>query len=154
MNSDPDRRFDLVRSYAEAKSRQDVAAALAICHPSFSIETIPFGTESRDRDETAAQLGLFFSVFPDYRADTEGLAAGDGCVTWWGTITLSFEGPLLGVPPTGRTTTVPAFSVFEFREEQLSKERFFFDLVSLCDGIGASVEDVTGALAGLRAAAA
>jgi steroid delta-isomerase-like uncharacterized protein len=152
MNSDA--RFELVRCYAEAKSRQDAAAALALCHPSFSIETIPFGTASRDRDETAAQLALFFSVFPDYQADTEGLAFGDGCVTWWGTIRVTFQGPLLGVPPTGRTATIPGFSVFEFRDEQLSKERFFFDLVSLCEGIGASVDDVTSALAGLRAAAA
>jgi len=152
MNSDP--RFELVRRYAEAKSRQDAGAALALCHPSFSIETIPFGTESRDRDETAAQLALFFSVFPDYRADTEGLAAGDGAIAWWGTIRATFDGPLFGIAPTGRTATIPAFSVFEFRDEQLSKERFFFDLVSLCEGIAASVEDVTAALAGLRAAAA
>ena len=93
-------------------------------------------------------------IFPDYQADTEGLAFGDGCVTWWGTIRVTFQGPLLGVPPTGRTATIPGFSVFEFRDEQLSKERFFFDLVSLCEGIGASVDDVTSALAGLRAAAA
>jgi len=154
MNADPEQRFELVRGYAAAKSRQDAAAALALCHPEFSIETIPFGTASRDRDETAAQLGLFFSVFPDYRADTEGLADGDGCVAWWGRVTVTFDGPLFGIPPTGRTTTLPAFSVFEFREGQLAKERFFFDLVQLCDGIGAGVGELTSVLAGLRAAAA
>ena len=63
-----------MRVYAEAKSRQDAAAALALCADDFSIETIPFGTASHGRDDTARQLALVFSVFPDYCAETEGMA--------------------------------------------------------------------------------
>ena len=123
-----------------------------MCHPSFSIETIPFGTTSRDRDETAAQLALFFSVFPDYRAETEGLASGDGSLAWWGRISLTFGGELFGHPPTHRQARIPAFSVFDFRDGLLLRERFFFDLAMLCEGIGLPIEDLSGALASLRAA--
>ena len=154
MSASPQQPFDLVRAYAEAKSRQDADAALALCHPDFGIETIPLGTDSHGIEETRAQLGLFFSVFPDYRAETAGLAEGEDAVAWWGTIHLTFEGPLFGIDPTGQSASIPAFSVFEVRDGALAKERFFFDLVQLCEGIGAPVEALTGALAGLRAAAA
>ena len=143
----------LVRAYAEAKSRQDVAGALALCHPDFAIETIPFGTASRDREESAAQLRLFFSVFPDYRAETEGLAASDGRVAWWGRIALTFAGALPGLAPTGRTARIPAFSVFDLRDGLLVRERFFFDLGMLCEGVGIPLEALAGALRGLRPAA-
>ena len=142
----------LVRDYAAAKSRQDVGAALAHCHPDFAIETVPFGTASRDREETARHLALFFSVFPDYRAETEGLASGADGVGWWGRVSVTFRGPLLGLPPTGRAVTLPAFSVFAFRDGQLLRERFFFDLAALCEGVGLRLDDVTKALAPLRAA--
>ncbi len=144
----------LVRAYAAAKSAQDVEAALGICHPDFSIETLPFGTASRDRDDTAAQLGLFFSVFPDYRAQTEGLLSGDEGVAWWGRISLTFAGPLLGLAPTRRHAAIPAYSIFDFRDGLLARERFFFDLGMLCDGIGVPLAEMTRALEGLRAAAA
>jgi predicted ester cyclase len=144
----------LVRAYAAAKSAQDVEAALGICHPDFSIETLPFGTTSRDRDDTAAQLGLFFSVFPDYRAETEGLLSGDEGVAWWGRISLTFAGPLLGRAPTGRRAAIPAFSIFDFRDGLLARERFFFDLGMLCAGIGVPLAEMSQALEGLRAAAA
>jgi steroid delta-isomerase-like uncharacterized protein len=139
-------RHALVRAYAEAKSRQDAAGALALCTPEFGIETIPFGTASRDRDETARQLALFFSAFPDYRAETEGQADSGASVAWWGKVTLSFRGAFLGVAPTGRTASLPAFSVFDFRDGLLARERFFFDLAMLCDAIGVPVGRLSAAL--------
>lgn len=146
-----ERQSALVRDYAAAKSRQDVEAALAECHPDFAIETIPFATASRDRAETARHLGLFFSVFPDYRAETEGLASGADGVGWWGRIGVTFRGPLLGLAPTGRRAELPAFSAFVFRDGLLLRERFFFDLPALCEGVGLRLDALQRALAPLRA---
>jgi len=142
----------LVRAYAQAKSHQDVEAALSVCTPDFGIDTIPFGLCSKDRQETEAQLGLFFSVFPDYRAETEGLVSGADGVGWWGRIALTFDGPLLGHAPTGRRAELPAFSVFEFRDGLLARERFMFDLGALCEGIGLPVAELSDTLRALRAA--
>jgi steroid delta-isomerase-like uncharacterized protein len=142
----------LVRAYAEAKSRQDAAGALALCADDFSIETLPFGTASRGRDDTARQLALFFSVFPDYCAETEGMAEQGGSVAWWGRIALRFAGPFLGIAPTGRRASLPAFSIFEVREGRLRRERFGFDLAMLCEQIGVPVETLTGALRAVRGA--
>ena len=51
-----------------------------------------------------------------------------------------------------RRAELPAFSVFEFRDGLLRRERFMFDLGALCEGIGLSLGDVSQALRGLRAA--
>jgi ketosteroid isomerase-like protein len=117
-----------VRAYAAAKSQGDAAGALALCAPDFSIETIPFGSASRDRDETARHLALFFAAFPDYRAQTESMAVSGDQVAWWGRISLTSLGPVLGQEPTGKHAELPAFSVFDFRGGELVRERFHFDL--------------------------
>ena len=113
---------NVVDRYAAAKSCQDVEAALALCEPDFTIETIPFGLASTNRADTADQLRLFFSVFPDYRAETEGLARNEDTVAWWGRISVTFEGDFLGLSSTGRTATLPAFSVFDLRGDRLVRE--------------------------------
>ena len=143
-------RQALVRAYAEAKSRQDASAALALCADDFSIETIPFGTASHGRDDTARQLALFFSVFPDYRAETEGMAESGESVSWWGRVSMTFAGGFLGIEPTGRTASLPGFSVFDLRKGQLVRERFYFDLAMLCEQIGVPVEKLSGALSKIR----
>jgi predicted ester cyclase len=137
---DPDaaRRFrratlrTLVRAYAAAKSQADAAGALALCAPDFTIETIPFGVASKDRAETAKHLALWFGAFPDYRAETEGMAVSGDQVAWWGRIALTALGPVGGRPPTGKHAELPAFSVFDFRGGELVRERFHFDLPTFC----------------------
>ena len=104
-----------MRAYAAAKSQADAEGALALCAPDFSIETIPFGTASKDRAETAKHLALLFAAFPDYRAETEGLAVTGDQVAWWGRVSFTALGPVLGHPPTGKRADLPAFSVFDFR---------------------------------------
>ena len=75
-------------------------------------------------------------------------------MAWWGRISLTFAGPLLGLAPTGKRADIPAFCVFDFRDGLLARERFHFDLGMLCDGIGVPLPEISRALEGLRAAAA
>jgi uncharacterized protein (TIGR00369 family) len=144
-------RLAAVRTYGESKSRRDVTAALSVCEPDFSLETVPFGSASRDRDGTARQLEHFFAAFPDYRGETEGVAEHGEQVVWWGHMSIRFTGPYLGIAPTGRSARVPAHSVFEFRDGRLLRERFHFDLAAFCDGIGVPVERLRAALDATRA---
>ncbi len=147
-------RRTMVRAYAAAKSRQDIAAALSVCHPDFVIETISLGTASDNRESTAGQLGIFFHVFPDYRAETEGLAMGDETIAWWGKVSMTFANEFLGIAPTGKRAKIPAFCTFDFKDGLLSRERFFFDLCMLADGIGVSAAELSAAVSDLRQAAA
>jgi len=143
----------LVRAYGSAKSAQDIGAALALCSDDFTIETTAFDVTSRDRADTAEQLGLFFHAFPDYGVAMDGLATGDGVVTCWGRARMTFGGAFLGTEPTGRTAAIPFFCVFGCDGMQLRYERFFFDRAAFCEGIGVPVEQLSALLRQIRAAA-
>ena len=144
----------LVRVYGAAKSHQDIAAALAVCTGDFTIETVSFGLASRDRAETEAQLGLFFTAFPDYGlVRTDGLTSGPGSAACWGRLRQTFAGDFLGRPPTNKTVEYPFFSAFDFKNGLIDRERFFFDLKTVCDGIGLPLGAVHDLLKQLREAA-
>jgi predicted ester cyclase len=126
----------LVRGYAAAKGEADVAGALALCAPDFTIETIPFHAASKNREDTARHLAGWFAAFPDYRAETENMAVSGDQVAWWGRIAVTSQGPLIGKPPTGKHAELPAFSIFDFRGGELVRERFSFDLPTFCRELG------------------
>ncbi len=139
----------LARCYAGAKSEQDIAAALSLCSEDFVLDAVPLGVPSRDRKGAEAQLGLFFQAFPDFTVAAEGIAAEGTAVSCWGTARQTFRGSYLGFAPTGRAATHPFVSVFEARGGQLVRERYFFDLASLCDQIGLPIQAVRETLARL-----
>ena len=132
----------MVQAYAGAKCQQDVTGALAPCTEGFQIDTIPFRLCSRDAADTAGHLGLFFTAFPDYRVTVEATACNEASLSCWGTVEMSWQGELIGQPPTGRAASLPFFSVFDFEGTHISKERFFFDLSDLCRQIGAPIEAI------------
>jgi len=143
-------RRTLVRLYASAKSHQDVAAALAVCHENFELESIGFGLASRDRKESERQLEVFFRIFPDYSVELEGMAENEEAVSCWGRARLRFGGEMFGIEPTQRRAELPVACVFDFDGGLLRRERFYFDLSSLCEQIGAPVEKVAAVLRQLR----
>jgi len=146
-------KASIVRFYGHAKSRQDITAALAICSDRFSIETVCFDVASRDKQDTASQLEIFFGAFPDYGFSVDKLvcdAAGAACT---GTVRMTFAGEFLGLAPTHRTAVFPGFCLFTFDGAQLASERFFFDLASLCEQTGLPLDAVRATLRQLREAA-
>jgi steroid delta-isomerase-like uncharacterized protein len=143
----------LARAYASAKSEGDVQAALSLCSEDFVLDAVPLGLPSPDRKGAEAQLALFFAAFPDYAVTAEGIAAEGAAVACWGSARQTFRGPYLGFAPTGRSASVPFTSVFEARGGKLVRERYYFDLASLCAQIGlpiAAVRDRLEQLGGPR----
>jgi len=140
----------LARAYGSAKSEQDVAAALSLCSEDFVLETVPLGLATRDRKDAEVQLGLFFTAFPDYGVEADGIAAEGAAVACWGSARQTFRGPFLGNAPTGRSARHPFVSVFEAKHGRLTRERYFFDLASLCEQIGLPLAAARETLAKLR----
>jgi len=62
------------------------------------------------------------------------------------------RGPILATPATGRGCELPVFCVFTFKGDLLASERFFFDLATLCDGIGVPIDTIRSALHGIDGA--
>lgn len=144
----------LVEGYARAKCRADVDGALAFCHPDFRLETVSFALAAHGRLEAAAHLRAFFQVFPDYHVDVAALTVAPRAVACWGTARMTMRGDLLTVPATHRTATLPFFSAFAVADGLLLEERFFFDLATLCEQLGAALPAVREALQLFRSAAA
>jgi hypothetical protein len=149
----PGRMRSLVETYARAKSRADVAGALAVCAEGFVLDTPAFGIASRDRADTEGHLQAFFHAFPDYGVTVENVAFAPDAVAAWGSARMTMRGGFLHLAPTNRTATIPFCSVFTFAGDRLGSERFFIDLALLCDGIGVPVAEMQAALAQIRAAA-
>jgi hypothetical protein len=141
----------LARCYAGAKSEQDTSAALSLCSEDFVLDAVPLGVPSEDRKGAEAQLGLFFSAFPDYAVAADGtrLRVRRSLL---GQARQTFRGQFLGNPPTGRSASLPFVSVFEARAGQLTRERYFFDLADLCGQIGMPIAVARETLARLGGA--
>jgi hypothetical protein len=132
---------ELALAYGRAKSRQDIAAALACCTDDFVLEPVPFGIRAAGRAEVEHDLGIFFHQFPDYRFSVTSSAESSDAVVLWGHVTMTWSGRL---PPgtwapldrvvrlRRRHIELPAVAVLDVRDGLLARERFFFDLPSMC----------------------
>jgi hypothetical protein len=131
--------------YGEAKSRQDVPAALACCTDDFVMEAVGLGTRAAGRAEVEYDLGIFFALFPDYRFVLIGATDGPDSVVLFGRIEATFSGR---VPPAiaalwprlirlpRRRVAIPAVAVLMMRDGLIARERFHFDLHELSRQIG------------------
>ncbi len=148
---DSQRMFALAQGLAEAKSRQDVAAALTFLHPEMVLETPAFGTRAQGLKENEQILARFFAGFPDYDVALQGHAANDDTLVCWGRVRMTMTGDRFGVTPNGRRADLPVFIQFAFRDDLIAHERFFFDLADLCGQSGVSTDAVRRRLFGAAA---
>jgi steroid delta-isomerase-like uncharacterized protein len=146
----PDQMFGLAQALAEAKSRQDVSAALKLLHEDMLLETPAFGTKARGLAANEEVLRKFFRSFPDYNVVLAGHAATESVLTCWGTARMTMTGDRFGVVPDGKQAELPVFIQFEFKDGLIARERFFFDLSWLCAQSGVSTDLVRQKLFGER----
>ncbi|WP_327151399.1 ester cyclase [Nocardia sp. NBC_01329] len=132
--------IETVQIYAEAKSRADIAAALAACRDDAILETVPFRVVSRNRTEAAGHLTGFFRAFPDYSVELEYLHETDDLVVGAGTIRATMAGPLAGIEPTGHRFALPFACHWRVRDGLIAQERFFFDFHQMCEQLGLSTD--------------
>lgn len=144
----PNRMFELAQGLAVAKSRQDVAAALAFLDRDMVLESPAFGTRAKGHAENEAALTRFFRSFPDYDVVLHGHADNGETLICWGTVRMTMTGDRFGVTPNGCRAEMPVFIQFTFRNNLIASERFFFDLSALCAQSGVSTDEVRGKLFG------
>jgi len=143
-----DRMFELAQGLALAKSRQDVAAAMALLDDNMLLEAPAFGTRARCQAENEAALGKFFRNFPDYSVVLEGHASNGETLICWGTVRMTMTGDRFGVVPNGQCAQLPVFIQFGFKNDRIARELFFFDLSALCSQSGVSTDTVRRKLFG------
>ncbi|MGV9679425.1 ester cyclase [Nocardia sp. NPDC003482] len=144
----PSPRFALAQALAEAKSRQDIPAALTLLHPEFTLHTPPFGTTTHGRAATEKTLASFFTTFPDYEVTLDSHADNGHTLVCWGTARMTMSTTRFGVTPNGRRAELPVFIRFTFADDLIAEEVFFFDLSTLCAQSGVSTNAVRHKLFG------
>lgn len=137
-----ERMFELAQSLAVAKGRQDVPAALKLCHAEMMLEAPAFGSVAHGSAENERALHGFFASFPDYYVELEGHASSDDTLVCWGTARMTMTGDRFGVVPNGRRAVLPVFIKFAFEDDLIVSERFCFDLSALCAQAGVSTDAV------------
>jgi steroid delta-isomerase-like uncharacterized protein len=114
----------------------DLDAALVGLVDEDFVEQNPLPGQGPGRAGLADVLAGMFAGFPDLHWEVfDVLAEGDRVVslsTWTGT----HRGEFLGIPPTGRTVSVEAWTVDRYRNGKLTESRITMDAAGLLGQLG------------------
>jgi steroid delta-isomerase-like uncharacterized protein len=110
------------------------------------LETKPLGLRSEGREAVRRtyQEG-YFVAFPDLSPDDVGSAFGDEVMVVWGTLEGTSGGEWMGVPPSGKSFSVPFANVTPFRDGLMAGETIYFDLATLCEQAELPLNEVRAA---------
>lgn len=131
-----DLRALLQRFIDDVINAQDLDGALVEIVAENFVELNPLSGQGPGRAGLADVLSMMFAGFPDLRwtlHDT--LVEGDrvmGFSTWTGT----HEGEFMGIPATGRTATIQAWTIDRFRDGIFVESRIMMDVAALLGQLG------------------
>jgi hypothetical protein len=146
-----DEMLRLFEAHRRAEAVPDIDGILNTFVPDPFLDTKALGLRSDGRDAVRAAYQMqFFSAFPDLAPDDEGMAFGDETIVVWGTLRGTSRGDWLGVPAGGGAFAVPFANVVPFRDGLMAGEIVYFDLATLCEQAGISLEAVLAAAAARR----
>ena len=128
--------------HREAEARRDYDAVIDTFTDDCYLETVALGLRSEGRDAARAAYVGYFTAFPDLTPDDQGLAAGDDVLVSWGVLRGTSDGDWLGVAPSGGSFAVQFTNVSTFKDGHMHGETIYFDLATLCEQAGLSVDEV------------
>lgn len=133
------RRYLEHRAVEEAR---DLDAVVATFDDDCFLENVALATRATGRDSVRKSYEALFATFPDLSPQSEGEAYGDDVFVTWGTVHGTMRGAWLGIPPTGRSFTCAFVNVVPFRNGRMQGERIYFDLPSMCRGVGVAADQL------------
>jgi steroid delta-isomerase-like uncharacterized protein len=128
-------------AHVAAETKKDLAGATAGYLEDCYYQNVPLGFRIRGREGVAAYYARSWTALPDGEVAVEGEAFGEDVAVHWGTFRSTFRGALLGAGTTERRLQFPVISVLTFRDGRIRSESLMFDLATLCDQAGVTVED-------------
>ncbi|WP_320672058.1 nuclear transport factor 2 family protein [Patulibacter defluvii] len=142
MGNTPQEIERTLQAYALAKNRHDVEAAVALCHPDASYESVGVAGRIQGHDGLRAFFGQLFTILPDYRGDFDGTAiAGDTAVVW-GRFSGTLAAPLFDGAVDGARIDVPVTFVCRFRDGLLYSDTGYFDAATFYRQAGAPLPSI------------
>jgi steroid delta-isomerase-like uncharacterized protein len=123
----------LFEQHRDAEKARDYEAILATFTEECFLHTEPLGLRSRGRRQVRAAYEGYFKAFPDLEPRDEGEAIGSDAFVVWGTLKGTSGGDWVGVPPSGKSFSVPFANVSLFADGLMAGETIYFDLATLCE---------------------
>jgi steroid delta-isomerase-like uncharacterized protein len=141
------KRESIVREHMDSENRHQFDATLSTFeHPRY--ELIATGEVYDGPEEVMGYFERTRTAFPDQRNELLALHHTDDAVCVEAVIRGTHEGPLGGLPPTGRAFELPILSIFMFDDDKLICERVYFDSTTILRQLGVARDplSVTGRL--------
>jgi len=125
----------IARQYSDAWNRRDWDTFKGLLHAEYSYT----GGDGVRQDGPEAGLGvgqMFATAFPDGKIDVQRVhAAGDTAIVEFigrGT----HKGDLMGIPPTGKSISIPVVDILEIRDGKIHTEREVMDFAHMMQQLG------------------
>jgi steroid delta-isomerase-like uncharacterized protein len=136
------KREELVIEHMETENRHDYEATIeTFDHPRY--ELVGTGDVYDGREEVARYFEDTRTAFPDQRNELLALHHADDAVIVEANLLGTHDGPLRGLPPTGRTFEMRFAAVFVFEEDRLVCERVYFDSNTILRQLGIARDPVS-----------
>jgi len=130
---DPARMEELFRTHRDAERQRDFDGIMQTFTHDCYLETIALGSRSEGQEAARTAYVAYFTAFPDLSPEDVGMAFGDNVLVSWGFLNGTSGGDWLGVPPSGRSFSVPFTNVATFAGDLMHGESIYFDLATLCE---------------------
>lgn len=123
--------------YVEAKNRQDVEAALAVCCDDYRYESVGLGGVVQGKEAARAFYSALFASLPDYGGEFETVAWEGDTAMAQGRFGGTLAADLIGIPvEPGRRLDIPVVFVCTFRDGLLASDVGYFDVATLAAQAG------------------
>jgi steroid delta-isomerase-like uncharacterized protein len=129
------KREQLVRAHVEAENAADFEAALATFeHPRY--EYVATDEVHDGAAEVMAHWKEYERAFPDQFVEIMKLHSSDEAVLMEAVARGTHTGPFRGLPPTGRSYSLPFLAIFVFEGDKLVCERVYLDSGTMLQALG------------------
>ena len=128
-------REAVVREHMESENRHEFDVTLGtFSHPRYEI--VPTGDVYDGEEEVSRYFEETRAAFPDQRNELIALYHSDDAVIVEFDLKGTHEGPLRGMPPTGKEFTCRTLAIFEFEGDRIVCERVYFDVLTILGQLG------------------
>jgi predicted ester cyclase len=127
----------LIRDYtAQVFNKHDATAAVGFMSPDAQWHGGTLGT-IQGAENIAGMLGGFFAGLPDLVATEQEMVAEGELVSVRFDIEATHEGPLFGIPATGRRLRWDAIDLYRISDGRIVEEWALDDALAILNGVGA-----------------
>jgi steroid delta-isomerase-like uncharacterized protein len=130
----------IIQDYYASWSSHDVEKVASFFVDDLVYEDVPMRAAQHGKDEFRASWSAFFDACPDFNIQMKALVtSGDQAASEW-VMTGKLTKDLPGLPATGKGFSIRGASIFELRDDKISRNRDYWDLMALLQQVGVMPE--------------